>query len=88
MTTNHEGRSRDDKLEQWLLRVQARHLWVVSVPGATLRAYLINARAALVLHHAAGHGWELFVPASSSVDIVRTLDDAALALGTEGCAGL
>ncbi|HKB36505.1 MAG TPA: hypothetical protein VKD72_08635, partial [Gemmataceae bacterium] len=78
----------DDKLERWLERVHARHLWEAAVPGATLHAYLINARVALVLHHAGGCGWEMFVPASQSVDIARTLDDAALALDTEGCAGL
>jgi hypothetical protein len=43
---------------------------------------------ALVLHHAGGHGWEMFVPPSDSNEIDRTLDDAALALGTEGCAGM
>jgi hypothetical protein len=61
---------------------------MAAVPGATLHAYLINGRVALVLHHAAGHGWEIFIPASCSVDVARTLDDTALALGTEGCAGL
>jgi hypothetical protein len=88
MATNHDGQSRDDKLERWLERVYARHLWVAAAPGATLHAYLINGRVALVLHHTGGCGWEIFVPASQSVDIARTLDDAALALGTEGSAGL
>jgi hypothetical protein len=41
MATNHDGQSRDDKLERWLERVYARHLWVAAVPGATLHAYLI-----------------------------------------------
>src|SRR5262249_4164191 len=40
MATNHDGQSRDDKLERWLQRVSARHLWVAAVPGATLPAYL------------------------------------------------
>jgi hypothetical protein len=68
--------------------VYARHLWVAAVPASTLHAYLINGRVALVLHHAGGCGWEIVIPASQSIDIARTLDDAALILGTEGCAGL
>jgi hypothetical protein len=85
---DQDAGTRDDKLERWLERVRARKLWVTAVPGATMHAYLINGRVALVLRHAGGHGWEMFVPASDSLDVARTLDDAALALGTEGCAGL
>ena len=88
MTTRTERRDRDDKLERWLERVQARKLWEAAVPAAALHAYLINGRVALVLHHAGGHGWEMFVPASDSNEIDRTLDAAALSLGTSGCVGL
>jgi hypothetical protein len=84
----NDARNREDRLERWLERVRARKLWEAAVPGATLEAHLINGRVALLLRHAGGHGWELFVPASDSNEVTRTLDDAALALGTEGCAGL
>jgi hypothetical protein len=88
MATSTERGDRDGKVERWLERVQARKLWEAAVPAAALLAYLINGQVALVLHHAGGHGWEIFVPASDSSETDRTLDDAALALGTEGCAGL
>jgi hypothetical protein len=75
-------------LARWLERLQARKLWEAAVPAAFVHAYRINGRVALVLHHAGGHGWEIFVPASDSNEIDHTLDDAALSLSTEGCAGL
>jgi hypothetical protein len=57
-----------------------------SSPG-TLRCYVVNGKTFIVYLFASG-GWELYRPAHDGNSTARTLDEAAVFLGCEGCRGL
>ena len=83
-------RKQADPLDAWLERVEASARWQADVPGVgTVTCYLINCQLAIVLRYAEkSAGWELFIPPSNQNSIGVTLDEAALALNVQGCAGL
>jgi len=78
-------------LDSWLRRVHAIQLWcqrLQDVPrGTTLVGYQVNGQLLIAIYHDNG-GFEVMVPACDKLEIDRTLDEAALRLGVEGCAGL
>ena len=85
-------------LEAWIDRVDARQQWSqrVNATGSTVTAYLVNgtrdgktmSRLFLVLSYPDDHGWELLIPSTFENSTEASIDNAALLLGTEGCAGL
>lgn len=76
-------------LDKWLERVGAKLMWRQKIkPGGWyMEAWRINQRIVIVQDWEPD-GWELYIPASDKNDVESTLDETALRLGVEGCAGL
>lgn len=91
MATATVKAKRQDALDLWLERVEAREQWTETVKhtGAKITAHIINCTLVMVLRYASsGDGWELFIPASKTNYITDTLDNAALFLDVPGCRDL
>ena len=85
-------------LDKWLERVGAKLMWQLDgAPGTQVKftsCYLINLKPVIVLTYF--RGWDVFIPSYTKFpmdeqkanDTIQSLDGAAIALGTMGCAGL
>jgi hypothetical protein len=71
-------------LESWLDDVNASGLWTAAGPnGSILRGYSIKGRVVIAQVFGKGGGFELYRPASDSLSISDTLQEAALYCGAD-----